>query len=90
MKLGSLILCASILASASVYAQTPAPTPEMQAARQAMHAACDADMKSMCAGKEGHEGAMCLREHADKVSAGCKDAMAKMPKPGGTMAPASK
>jgi hypothetical protein len=48
--------------------------------------ACAADLKSLCAGKEGREQFMCLRENADKLSGPCKAAMAKMPRrqrPGG-------
>jgi multidrug efflux system membrane fusion protein len=61
------------------------PSPEMQAARQAMRQACGADMQRLCAGQEGREAFMCLRQNADKASAACKDAMAKMPhrRPGG-------
>jgi hypothetical protein len=50
----------------------------MQAARQAMRQACAADMKTLCDGKEGREAMMCMRDAGDKVSAPCKDAMAKM------------
>ncbi|HEV7714145.1 MAG TPA: hypothetical protein VGO53_01025 [Steroidobacteraceae bacterium] len=82
MKLKSLVLCVSLLASGMVIAQAPpAPSPEMQAARQAMLKACDADIKSTCAGKEGREVGQCLRTNNDKLSAGCKDAMSKMPRP---------
>ena len=52
--------------------------PEMQAARDAMRKACDADMKKLCPGQEGREGFMCLRQNEDKQSAGCKAATAKM------------
>jgi multidrug efflux system membrane fusion protein len=52
--------------------------PEMQAARDAMHKACDPDMKKLCPGQEGREAFMCLRQNEDKQSAGCKAAMAKM------------
>ena len=82
MKFKSLVLCVSLLASGMVIAQAPpAPSPEMAAARQAMLKACDADIKSTCAGKEGREMGQCLRANSDKLSAGCKDAMAKMPRP---------
>ncbi len=82
MKLKSLVLCVSLLATGVVIAQAPpAPSPEMQAARQAMLKACDADIKSTCAGKEGREMGQCLRQNTDKLSAGCKDAMSKMPRP---------
>jgi hypothetical protein len=84
MKLKAMLLCVSLVASAAAVAQAPpAPSPEMQAAREAMLKACDADIKSTCAGKQGREMGACLRENSDKLSAGCKDAMAKMPRPGG-------
>jgi hypothetical protein len=35
-------------------------------------------MKTLCDGKTGREAMMCIRDSADKVSAPCKDAMAKM------------
>jgi len=82
MKLKAMLLCVSMLASsAAVIAQAPAPSPEMQAAREAMLKACDADIKSTCSGKQGREMFQCLRENNDKLSAGCKDAMGKMPRP---------
>jgi hypothetical protein len=80
MKLVSVAL-ASLLAAAAVQAQPPAPTPEVQAARDAVRKACEADTKSLCADKQGHEAMVCLRGNSDKISAGCKDAMAKLPRP---------
>jgi hypothetical protein len=53
----------------------------MMAAREAMQKACAADMQKMCSGKEGREAMQCLRGSQDKASAGCKDAMSKMPAP---------
>jgi hypothetical protein len=80
MKVRSLFICAALIATAAVQAQTPpAPSPEMQAAREAVRKSCEADMKSLCGDKQGREAFMCLRTNSDKVSAGCKDAMAKMP-----------
>ena len=82
MKLKAMLLCVSLIASAAAVAQAPpAPSPEMQAARDAVLKACDADAKSTCSGKQGREMFACLRENNDKLSAGCKDAMAKMPRP---------
>jgi hypothetical protein len=87
MKTLKLIVVAGALAAATgALAQPPeggggrrAMTPEMQAARQAMMSACAADAKSLCPDKQGREAMMCLmRDNADKASAGCKDAMAKM------------
>jgi hypothetical protein len=43
-----------------------------------MMQACAADMKTNCDGKTGREAMMCMRDAGDKVSAPCKDAMAKM------------
>ena len=61
-------------------AQPPAgaPTPAMQAARQAMMESCAADMKTLCDGKTGREALMCIRENNEKVSSPCKDALAKI------------
>jgi hypothetical protein len=82
MKFRAMLLCVSLIASAAVVAQAPpAPSPEMQAAREAMLKACDADIKSTCSGKQGREMFQCLRENNDKLSAGCTDAMGKMPRP---------
>ncbi|HEY1900320.1 MAG TPA: hypothetical protein VGG49_11040 [Steroidobacteraceae bacterium] len=80
MKLHTLVLLAAAMAAPSVFAQAPpAPSPEMQAAREAMTKACAGDVASMCSGKEGREMFACLRTNNDKLSPGCKDAMAKMP-----------
>jgi hypothetical protein len=86
MKLTVLLSLAALAVSGSAFAQQPAPgggagpSPEMVAARQAMRAACATDFKTLCDGKEGREAMMCLRDNAEKVSAGCKDAMSKMPR----------
>jgi multidrug efflux system membrane fusion protein len=45
--------------------------------------ACQADMKRFCDGKQGRERFMCLRENADRLSAPCKDALARRRRPGG-------
>ncbi|HEY2357071.1 MAG TPA: hypothetical protein VGH86_06455 [Phenylobacterium sp.] len=84
MKLQIAITLAALALGGSAFAQEApgggaGPTPEQQAARQAMRQACAADMKTYCDGKQGREAMMCLRENNDKVSAPCKDAMAKMP-----------
>ncbi|HEY3951278.1 hypothetical protein [Phenylobacterium sp.] len=86
MKLTIAITLAALAVAGSAFAQAPGgggggggASPEMQAARQAMMQACAADQKSLCADKQGREAMMCLmRDNADKVSQGCKDAMAKM------------
>ena len=79
MKLQILAgLGALALAGAALAQEPPAPSPDMQAARQAMRAACAVDFKTLCDGKEGREAMMCMRDNADKVSAPCKDALVKM------------
>ena len=86
MKLQIAITLAALAIGGSAFAQEPAgggggrpvPTPEMQAARQAMRQACAADMKTLCDGKEGRDAMMCMRDNAEKVSQPCKDAMMKM------------
>lgn len=79
MKLKLLIAAGAMAAATGAIAQQPAASPEMQAARAAVQQSCAADMKTLCDGKEGREAMVCLmRDNADKVSAGCKDAMAKM------------
>lgn len=85
MKLRITLTLAAMAVAGAAFAQPPAgggggqgASPEMQAARQAMRQACAADMKTLCDGKEGREAMMCMRDAGDKVSAPCKDAMAKM------------
>jgi hypothetical protein len=84
MKLDALLLVAALAAAGSVQAQTPSsapPSADRQAARAAMLQACDADIKSLCADKQGREVMMCLHSNADKLGAGCKDAMSKLRRP---------
>ncbi len=90
MKIHSLVACLALLSATAAHAQRPAgppgppgppPSPEVMAARAAVGKACEADTKSMCAGKEGHEAMMCLRAlPQDKVSGGCKEAQGKLVK----------
>jgi hypothetical protein len=85
MKLIFATTAVAFALAGAAFAQPPAgggggqsPSPEMQAARQAMMQACATDMKTLCDGKTGREAMMCMRDAGDKVSAPCKDAMAKM------------
>ena len=81
MKL-SLLVVTSLLSLGAAQAQSPsAPSPEQQAAREAVRKSCAADAQSLCPDKKGREAMMCLRTNQDKVSSGCKDAMSKLPKP---------
>jgi len=81
LKLQSLVLCVSLFASGAVLAQEAAPSPEHLARREATRKACDAEIKSTCSGKEGRETFQCLRASPDKLSASCKDALAKLGAP---------
>ncbi len=89
MKLRALavMMLTALAAAGSTLAQSPenAPSPDRQAAREAMRKACSGDIQSLCADKQGREMMMCLRGNAAKLSPGCSDAMAKMPMrpPGG-------
>jgi hypothetical protein len=92
MKLSALLIIASLAAAGAAQAQAPGggASPDRQAAREAMLKACDSDIKSLCADKQGREMTMCLRSNSTKLSSGCSDALAKMPArgPGGAPPPA--
>lgn len=79
MKIRTMMFAVALLATAAAQAQPPAPSPEQQAARDAMRKACADDSKTLCGDKQGREATACLRSNADKLSAGCKDAMSKLP-----------
>ena len=82
MQLRTIVFAAALLAAAAAQAQPAAPTPEHLAARAAVHKACADDSKSLCGDKQGREMFACLRSNADKLSAGCKDALSKVPPAG--------
>jgi hypothetical protein len=92
VKLRTLGLLA-VLASGFAAAQTPpAPPPDgtapdtaqRQAHHAAMLAACDADIKNLCAGQEGHGVMRCLRSNSAQLSGGCKSALPMRHPPTGT------
>jgi hypothetical protein len=88
MKRSSLIILATLLVSAGAYAQAPAPSPEVQAARDAVRKNCATDVQKLCAGKTGREAMACLRSNSDQTSPDCKDALAKLPqRPPGSAPP---
>lgn len=76
-----LVTAAAMLAAPFVLAQAPSggPSPEMQAAIQAVRSACQNDVKQYCSDKQGRAVFQCLRENTDKVSGDCKDALGKLP-----------
>ena len=45
-----------------------------------MRQACAADMQKLCAGQQGRELFMCVRQNEGQLSAPCKAALAKMPR----------
>jgi hypothetical protein len=80
--LSPLMLASALVAVECAQAQAPAPSPDAQAARAAVHKACQSDMQTLCADKRGREAMQCLRSNPDKLSADCKDALSKLPKHG--------
>jgi hypothetical protein len=76
MKLRIAFCAVALVLSASAFAQQKG-NPAAAAAREA----CAADIQSMCSDKKGGQVFACLRGNSDKLSAGCKDAMAKLPPP---------
>jgi hypothetical protein len=87
MKLHTLVLLAAAMAAPSLYAQAPpAPSPEVQAARDAVAKNCANE--AACTGKTGREMFQCLRANTDKLSASCKDALSKLPPPRAPAPPA--
>ena len=71
MRVGASILVMSVWAAAAMAAETQAP---MGALREA----CKADVASLCAGVQPGGGRIkeCLKANKDKVSEGCKAAIA--------------
>lgn len=76
-----LVAAAALLAAPFALAQAPGggPPPGVREAIQAVRTACQNDTKQYCSDKQGREVFQCLRDNSDKVSAGCKDALAKLP-----------
>ena len=84
MKLTAALLITALIGGEFALAQAPpAPSPEVQAARDAVRKSCANDSKTLCEGKQGREAMQCLRTNADKLSPDCKDALAKLPRPPG-------
>jgi hypothetical protein len=85
MRLASLVLISALASAAGAQADTPTPAPSTSAPSAAgapnARQACRADAQKLCPGKRGREAAACLRTNADKISADCKDALAKLAAP---------
>jgi hypothetical protein len=79
ITLGLIAVLASGLAGAQ---SPPAPPPyggpdsaQRQARHAAILAACDADIKSLCAGQDGRGVMRCLHTNSAQLSTGCKSAL---------------
>jgi hypothetical protein len=88
MKLRTVFVMAALAGAGVLQAQDQsAPPTDRRAAMAAVRQACANDMQTLCAGKQGRGAFACLRDNKDKVSADCKDAMAKVPPRGGGTPP---
>ena len=69
------VLCLSATAHCALADEAP-PAPSQQAV-QAARAACETDIQTLCAGVQPGGGRIiaCLKEHKDKVSDGCRQAV---------------
>ncbi|MCS0494060.1 cysteine rich repeat-containing protein [Ancylobacter sp. MQZ15Z-1] len=69
---------AGVVLTGSAFAQTPAMAQNLSTAqRQAIRAACEADIRSACAGIQPGGGRIleCMKANPDKISQPCKDAL---------------
>lgn len=80
MKRASLSILTALMFASLAQAQTASNSADMQNARKA----CRNDAMKLCPGKRGAEAAACLRSHSDKVTADCRNALAKVPAPAGS------
>jgi hypothetical protein len=79
---------AAVLAGGLAAAQTPPAdggpdSAQRHAQHAAMLAACDADIKSLCADQSGHGLMHCLRNNSAQLSSGCKSALPMRHPPAG-------
>lgn len=76
----SMLLISICLATAGQFASAdnPPPAPSQQALNEA-RVACDSDIQALCPSVQPGGGRIlaCLKEHQDKVSAVCKQAVMK-------------
>ena len=80
MKLLSVSILAALTLAAGAQAQTTPGSSDVQNARKA----CRSDAMKLCPGKRGNEAAACLRSNSDKITADCKNALAKVPASSGS------
>jgi hypothetical protein len=80
MKLLSVLILAALTLATGAQAQTAPSSSDVQNARKA----CRSDAMKLCPAKRGNEAAACLRSNAEKITAECKSALAKVPAPSGS------
>lgn len=81
--IGYAVLALGIAVTSSALAADAPPNHNMSGMREA----CAADMASLCGDVQGQQRMMCIQKNREKVSPGCKQAMAAMARPSGTMPP---
>ena len=90
MKLRIAFVMVALAGAGVLQAQDQsAPPTDRRAAMAAVRKACANDKQTLCADKQGRAAFACLQDNKDKVSADCKDAMAKMPHRSGSAPPQS-
>ena len=72
--IGYAVLAIGIAMTSSAFAADAPGNHDLSGMRQA----CAADMASLCGDVQGQQRMMCMQKNRDKVSPGCKQAMAAM------------
>ena len=80
MKLALLAVAAALVAAPAAFAQDSAPaggpSPAMREAMTKVREQCATDMQTYCASATDRQSRMqCMRENADKLSQGCRQAL---------------
>ena len=83
MKPPRLLLIVGLVAAGCAQAQTPAPAPQpagWEAALKVVADACKTEKPQLCPGLSEATAVACLQSNVDKLTPGCKDAVAKAAK----------
>ena len=83
MRLTMFAAAAGLLLALPALAQTPAPPGGSTGVGGGRFAACREDAQKFCADKHGPDRRACMQDNKDKLSDGCKAALATMRPPGG-------